>query len=62
MCEIDHLAEISDDPDDEGSDYGRGWRDGYAAGFRAASQPTSNQPVAGELVGLRMVGEGGDHG
>jgi hypothetical protein len=29
--DIDLLAEICDDPDDEDSDYGRGWQDGYRA-------------------------------
>ncbi len=31
MDDIDHLAEISDDPDDEESDYGRGYRHGWKA-------------------------------
>jgi hypothetical protein len=33
--DIDLLAEICDDPDDEDSDYGRGWQDGYRAGQAA---------------------------
>jgi len=60
MGDIDHLAEICDDPDDQDSDYGRGCRNGYAAGYRAASQPTSNQPVAGKLVELQLVTEASD--
>jgi hypothetical protein len=44
----DHLAEISDDPDDRGSDYGRGWE----AGAR-----TMAARLRGEMDGLRVAHE-----
>jgi len=55
MGDIDLLAEISDDPDDGDSDYGRGYRHGWKAAASRIAADLRRMKAAQEAAGVFLA-------